>query len=86
MAVVEATTCDRHSRASGPRNGTRRGLTLALVSSHAASTRPPQAPEQRMRRSPASLDYRKAPRLFDARLGAQRTVQSEREISSRSGP
>ena len=26
------------------------GLTLALVSSHAASTRPPQAPEQRMRR------------------------------------
>jgi hypothetical protein len=36
------------SSASGPRNGTRRGLTLALrigpVSSHAATTRPPQAP------------------------------------------
>jgi hypothetical protein len=42
-------------RASGPRNGTRRGLTLELrigpISSQAASTRPPQVPEQRMRRS-----------------------------------
>jgi hypothetical protein len=36
---------DRHSRASGPRSGTRHGRILALrigpVSSHAASTRTP---------------------------------------------
>ena len=41
-----------YSRGSGPHNGTRRGLTLALrigpVSSHAASTRPPQAPVRRL--------------------------------------
>ena len=52
---VEATACDRYSRASGPSSGTRRGLTLALrigpVSSQAASTRPPQPPVHRIRRS-----------------------------------
>jgi hypothetical protein len=39
---------------SGPSNATRRALTLALrigpVSSHAAPTRPPHAPEHRIRR------------------------------------
>jgi hypothetical protein len=52
---VDATARDDYSRASGPSSGTRRGLTRALrigpVSSHAAPTRPPHAPEQRMRRS-----------------------------------
>ena len=44
-----------YSRASGPQSGTRRGLTRVLrigpVTNQAAPTRPPQAPEHRMRRN-----------------------------------
>jgi hypothetical protein len=44
-----------YSRTSGPQSGTRRGLTRALrigpVTNQAAPTRPPQAPEHRMRRN-----------------------------------
>jgi hypothetical protein len=44
-----------YSRASGPQSGTRRGLTRAFrigpVTNQVAPTRPPQAPEHRMRRN-----------------------------------
>ena len=46
---------ESYSLASAPSNGTRRGLTRVFntgpVTSHAAPARPPQPPEQRMRRS-----------------------------------
>ena len=54
-ARCERRDSEGYSRASGPSSGTRRGLTRALrigpVTSQAAPTRPPHAPEQRMRRS-----------------------------------
>ena len=64
-----------YSRASGPRSGTRRGLTRALtigpVTSQAAPTCPPQAPEHRMRRNTCT---HRALRAVETRLPRRRFV------------